>query len=82
MQISNHLRSSNIASDLGLDPASAKSNQRQAGVQDQVQISSLALQLAGDPTKLSQLQAACEAGTYNVSPSQIASSMINDVMLS
>jgi anti-sigma28 factor (negative regulator of flagellin synthesis) len=82
MQISNHLQSNNIASDLGLDPSAAKSNQRQASVQDEVQISSLTLQVAGDPPKLSQLQSAYDAGTYNVSPSQIASSTINDAMLS
>ena len=46
-------------------------------VEDQVHISNLAAQLAANPAKLAQLQAAHEAGTYLVSPSQIANSIIN-----
>jgi anti-sigma28 factor (negative regulator of flagellin synthesis) len=45
-----------------------------------VQISTLAAQLSADPSKLSQLQAAYEAGTYNVSASQIANSILNDAL--
>jgi anti-sigma28 factor (negative regulator of flagellin synthesis) len=82
MQINNNLQLNSIASDLGLSPQASKSNPRQSGGQDQVQISSLASQLAADPSKLSQLQAAFEAGTYNVSPSQIANSILNDAFLS
>ena len=81
MQINNNLQLNSIASDLGLSPQPSKSNPRQAGGQDSVQISSLASQLAADPSKLSQLQAAYEAGTYNVSPSQIANSILNDALL-
>jgi len=79
MQINNLLQSNSIASDLGVSPQAPKSNPRQCG-QDQVQISSLASQLSADPSKLSQLQAAYDAGTYNVSPSQIANSILNDAL--
>jgi anti-sigma28 factor (negative regulator of flagellin synthesis) len=82
MQISNNLQLSSIATDLGLSPQAPKSNPRQTGGEDQVQLSSLAQQLSSDPSKLSQLQAAYEAGTYNVSPSQIANSILNDAMVS
>jgi anti-sigma28 factor (negative regulator of flagellin synthesis) len=81
MQINNNLQLSSLSSDLGLGPQASKANPRQGGVQDQVQISSLASQLSADPSKLSQLQAAYEAGTYNVSPAQIANSILNDAML-
>ncbi len=52
-----------------------------AGDGDQVQISDLASQLtaqasAVDPERLARLQAALEAGSYNVSPDQIAASVI------
>lgn len=49
---------------------------------DSVQLSSLASQLAADPSRIAQLQAAYQTGTYNVSPSQIANSMINDALQS
>jgi anti-sigma28 factor (negative regulator of flagellin synthesis) len=70
---------SNIATDLGISQKGAKSERStsQKSTQDQVSISSLASQMASDPSKLSQLQKAYEAGTYNVSPSQIAKSIIN-----
>jgi anti-sigma28 factor (negative regulator of flagellin synthesis) len=70
---------SNIAPDLGIGPKGAKSERpcAQKSSQDQVSISSLATQMASDPSKRSQLQKAYEAGTYNVSPSQIANSIIN-----
>jgi anti-sigma28 factor (negative regulator of flagellin synthesis) len=79
MQISNTPQTSSISSDLGASPQASKSNPRQAG-QDSVQISSLASQFSADSSKLSRLQAAYDAGTYNVSPSQIAHSMINDAL--
>jgi anti-sigma28 factor (negative regulator of flagellin synthesis) len=81
MQI-NNLLSSSIASDLNPGKPSCKASSHQSGAgQDQVQISSLASQLsANDLSKLSQLQAAYEAGTYNVSPSQIANSILNDAL--
>jgi anti-sigma28 factor (negative regulator of flagellin synthesis) len=83
MQINNNLNLNSIASDLGVSPQSSKANSRPSGApQDQVQISSLASQLSADPSKLSQLQAAYEAGTYNVSPAQIANSILNDALLS
>jgi anti-sigma28 factor (negative regulator of flagellin synthesis) len=83
MQINNNLQLSSIANDLGLGQPTQKTPARQTGAgQDQVQISSLASQLAGDPSKLSQLQAAFEAGTYSVSPSQIANSLLNDALMS
>jgi anti-sigma28 factor (negative regulator of flagellin synthesis) len=81
MQITNSLLSG-ISNDPGFGQTPSKSPSRQAGqAQDQVQISSLASQLASDPSKLSQLQASFEAGAYNVSPSQIANSILNDAML-
>jgi anti-sigma28 factor (negative regulator of flagellin synthesis) len=80
MQITNSLLSS-ISSDPGVgQPGSKPAGQPFQG-QDQVQISSLASQLSSDPSKLSQLQASYEAGTYNVSPAQIANSILNDAML-
>jgi anti-sigma28 factor (negative regulator of flagellin synthesis) len=81
MQINNNLQLNSIASDPGLSPQASKSNPRQSGGQDSVQISSLASQLSADPSKLSQLQAAYEAGTYSVSPAQIANSLLNDALL-
>jgi flagellar biosynthesis anti-sigma factor FlgM len=55
-----------------------------AGDGDQVQISDLASQLASqasaaDPERLARLQAAFEAGSYNVSPDQIAGSIIHEI---
>ena len=79
MQINNLLQSNSIASDLGVSPQAPKSNPRQHG-QDSVEISSLASHLSADPSKLSQLQAAYDAGTYNVSPSQIATSILNALL--
>jgi anti-sigma28 factor (negative regulator of flagellin synthesis) len=79
MQITNNLLSS-ISSDLG-QPAAKAGSRPTSQRQDQVQISSLASQLSSDPSKLSQLQASYEAGTYNVSPAQIANSILNDAML-
>jgi anti-sigma28 factor (negative regulator of flagellin synthesis) len=79
MQITNNLLSS-ISSGLGCGQTATKAGSRQTSQgQDEVQISSLASQLSSDPSKLSQLQASYEAGTYNVSPAQIANS--NDAML-
>jgi flagellar biosynthesis anti-sigma factor FlgM len=58
------------------------------GAGDKVQLSDLAAQLsmqisaqasAADPSKLAQLQASYEAGTYNVSPHQIAASIIHEM---
>jgi flagellar biosynthesis anti-sigma factor FlgM len=49
---------------------------------DHVQISDMAAQLATDPQRLAQLQAAVANGTYKVSPSQIANSMIDQMMQS
>jgi len=81
MQITNNLLSG-ISSNLGLGQTATKASSRQTSQgQDQAQISSLASQLASDPSKLSQLQASYEAGTYNVSPSQIANGILNDAML-
>jgi anti-sigma28 factor (negative regulator of flagellin synthesis) len=82
MQITNALQSTNnVAADLGQPRQCSKGTSRQSAGEDQVQISSLALQLASsDPSKLSQLQAAYGAGTYDVSPSQIANSILNDAL--
>jgi anti-sigma28 factor (negative regulator of flagellin synthesis) len=81
MQITNNLLSS-ISSDLGSGQCASKTAARQSSQgEDQVQISSLASQLSSDPSKMSQLQASYEAGTYNVSPAQIANSILNDAML-
>lgn len=78
MQINNILQSSRIASDPGV--SQPKSNQLQSGGQDSVQISSLTSHLSANPSKLSQLQAAYDAGTYNISPSQIANSILNALL--
>jgi flagellar biosynthesis anti-sigma factor FlgM len=61
-----------------------KGLQQLAGDGDQVQISDLASQLAAqasaaDPERLARLQAAFEAGSYNVAPDQIAGSIIREV---
>jgi anti-sigma28 factor (negative regulator of flagellin synthesis) len=64
------------ASASGQTTQAAKQGFRNAG-SDQVRISDLAAQLASDPGKLAQLQAAYSAGTYQVSPSQIANSIVN-----
>jgi anti-sigma28 factor (negative regulator of flagellin synthesis) len=82
MQINNNLQStSSVASDFGQPRQCSKGFSHQSTGEDQVQISSLASQLASsDPSKLSQLQAAYQEGTYNVSPSQIANSILNDAL--
>jgi anti-sigma28 factor (negative regulator of flagellin synthesis) len=82
MQISNNLQPNSITSELGPGPQVSKSDPLQSSGDDQVQISSLGSQLAGDPSKLNQLQAAYEAGTYKVSPSQMANSILNDALWS
>jgi anti-sigma28 factor (negative regulator of flagellin synthesis) len=80
MQIAN-LLSSSIAPEVSAAKQALKSPPRQAAGQDHVHISSLAAQLsASNPSKLSQLQVAHEAGTYHVSPSQIANSILNDAL--
>lgn len=85
MQINNNLSSNSVATDLGLSQTNGgktkKGTQCQSGGGDQVQISSFASPPSSDPSKLSQLQAAYEGGTYNVSPGQIANSILNDAML-
>ncbi|HTS75171.1 MAG TPA: flagellar biosynthesis anti-sigma factor FlgM [Bryobacteraceae bacterium] len=47
---------------------------------DRVDISDMAAQLSVDPQKLGQLATAVQTGTYSVSPSQIAASMIDDML--
>ena len=47
---------------------------------DHVQISDMATLLSSDPQKLAQLTAAVQNGTYHISPSQIANSMLNEMM--
>jgi len=81
MQINNNLPMNHIVSDSGIGQSNPKTGLRSSANQDQVQISNLASQFSADPSKLSQLQAAYEAGTYSVSPSQIANSLINNMML-
>ena len=80
MQITSNFQTNRIANDSTAAKSAAKTCARPGGGQDQVQISSLASQLASDPLKISQLQASYEAGTYNVSPAQIANSILNDAM--
>ena len=85
MQITNNLPSNSIAADSRPKPDILESILvviASGPLQDQVSISSLSRKMANDPSKLSQLQAAYESGTYNVSPSQIANSFLNDAMLS
>jgi anti-sigma28 factor (negative regulator of flagellin synthesis) len=79
MQITNNLPLNSIGT--GQSTSKACSPSARQAPQDQVSISSLASQMASDPSKLSQLQAAYESGTYNVSPAQIANSLINNAML-
>jgi hypothetical protein len=74
MQITNNLLSS-IASDSRCSQTATKASSRPSQAQDQVQISS-----QESPSKLSQLQASYEAGTYNVSPAQIANSILNAML--
>jgi anti-sigma28 factor (negative regulator of flagellin synthesis) len=54
------------------------SGRRQSG-SDKVQISDMAALLSIDPQKIAQLAAAVQNGTYNVSPSQIANSIISEL---
>ena len=77
MQISNTPQTNSIASNLGVSPQASKSNPRQSA-QDSVQIEPRLALLRRPPPKLSRLQASYDAGTYNVSPSQIAHSILND----
>ena len=82
MQINNDLSLSNLSGSVAADrTAPGQSRNAQSFGGDQVQISSLATQMANDPSKLSQLEASYEAGTYNVSPAQIANSILNDAMI-
>lgn len=81
MQITNNFQTNSITNDLVAAKPAAKACARAGSGRDQVQISSLASQLASDPSKISQLQASYQAGTYNVSPSQIANSILNDAIL-
>jgi anti-sigma28 factor (negative regulator of flagellin synthesis) len=53
---------------------------RSASSGDSIELSSVAAQLSADPSRLEELQAAYQSGTYNVSPSQIANSIINDAL--
>ena len=73
---------SSVSPDLGIGHTGAKSERScsRKSPQDQVRISSLASQMASDPSKLSQLQKAYESGTYQVSPSQIANSILNAML--
>jgi anti-sigma28 factor (negative regulator of flagellin synthesis) len=92
MQIHNHPQISTPASaqPLGIAPAeqgrtpakiSDGSAHDCAGHGDQVQLSTLAQQLAASSaSKLGQLQSAIDAGTYTISPSNIAKSIINQSM--
>ncbi len=48
---------------------------------DQIQISDMATLLSANQSKVDKLQLAVRSGTYNVSPEQIASSIINDALL-
>jgi anti-sigma28 factor (negative regulator of flagellin synthesis) len=85
MQINNN--SLSLSAAIGQTPA-IDQNQA-AGVRDggssiggdSVQLSSLASQLAADPSHLEQLQAAYQSGTYSIFPSQIANSLINETLL-
>ena len=47
---------------------------------DSVRISDMAAQLSADPQKLAQIEASLAAGAYQVLPSQIANSMINEAL--
>jgi anti-sigma28 factor (negative regulator of flagellin synthesis) len=49
---------------------------------DQVQLSGVASWPTTDTAKLATLQAAVSSGSYQVSPSQVANSIINDAMQS
>ncbi len=69
MQITSLLQTNSIAADV--DRQASRPAPRQSPAEDQVQLSSQATQLA-------QLQKAYDSGTYNVSPAQIANSILND----
>lgn len=65
------------ASPSGQTPKSHQGRHR-GGAGDHVQISDVAKQLAAtDPSVLDRLQAAIQSGSYNVSPAQIAKSIIS-----
>lgn len=71
MQITSLLQTNSVAPDPNR-PAQ-KPAPRPSACEDQVRLSSQATQLA-------QLQMAYDTGTYNVSPSWIANSIINDAI--
>ncbi|HLH38153.1 MAG TPA: flagellar biosynthesis anti-sigma factor FlgM [Bryobacteraceae bacterium] len=82
MQISNnslHLPSLGPAAAAGQSQAPRSGAARSADG-DRVELSSLASQLAADPRKLDQLQAAYRAGGYNLSPDRIAEGIINETL--
>lgn len=60
---------------------SATSGGSKSSKSDSVGISSLAAQLSANPEKLAQLTQAYENAAYSVSSSQIASSLINDMLI-
>jgi len=78
MKIDNHSPSLTEAIAQSQPGISANSSRRQRG-SDKVQISDMAALLSTDPQKLAQLAASFQNGTYNVSPRQIANSMINEL---
>lgn len=84
MQINNNSLNSSQAigqsSAIDQNKTSGARSSRSAAAGDRVELSSFAAQLAADPSRLGELQAAYQSGTYNVSPSQIASGIINDAL--
>lgn len=59
---------------------SGKGSQNRRAAGDHVQISDMASLLSTSQQKIEQLAQSYANGTYNVSPSQIANSMINSML--
>jgi flagellar biosynthesis anti-sigma factor FlgM len=60
---------------------SGRTHRHHHGGGDQVQLSDLAQKLAAsDPSKVHQLQAAVDTGTYRVAPNDIAASIIDSAL--
>lgn len=80
MKIDNHSPNPTEAIAQSQPSVLSKTNSgRRQSSSDKVQISDMAALLSTDPQKLAQLAAAVQNGTYNVSPSQIANSLINEL---
>jgi len=80
----NPLDTASLISQTGAASQTGKANGRSlvgdssSSIGDNVQLSDYAKMAAGDPDKISRLTAAVSSGQYQVSPAQIANSLIAD----